>query len=84
MARHHTYYVLKLVRITAWPLLVLLAVFFVSGYALCGMYGCDKWISLQTSQVIHSALDLPLLALFLIHALPAIYLAMRRWRWIGR
>jgi cytochrome b subunit of formate dehydrogenase len=72
------------VRLSAWPLLVLMILYFVSGYALCGLHGLGSLMSVEKALAIHKALDLPLLAILLAHTLPATWLAIQRWRWIGK
>lgn len=74
----------KTVRLSAWPLLVLMIIYFLSGYALCGLHGLGSLMSAEKALAIHKNLDVPLLAVFLAHTLPATWLAIQRWRWIGK
>jgi hypothetical protein len=69
-------YLLKLCRISAWLLLVLMVLFILSGYA---------WeerivMPLQQARWIHTQLDAYLVFFFLVHALISIKFALRRWR----
>ena len=74
----------RTVRFTGWPIFVAVAVFLVTGYAMADEYGFGRLMSTATANTIHRALHAPLLVLFLVHSLPAMYLALRRWGWIGR
>lgn len=75
---------LKAVRWSGWLLLPLVVAFLVTGYAMSGRYGVGRWMDEQGALAWHKLLHLPLLFLFLVHALPAVYLALRRWGWIQR
>jgi UPF0716 family protein affecting phage T7 exclusion len=75
---------LKTVRISAWPLLALMILYFVSGYALCGLYGLGGLLSVDEALAMHRRLDLPLLAVLPVHVAPAVWLALVRRGWIGR
>jgi len=70
---------LKTVRWSGWPLFVVVIGFIVTGYATSGRYGMGKLIDARTAMALHKLLHLPLLVLLLVHALPAMYLAVRRW-----
>ncbi len=82
MAANLNYYLLKIARITGWLLFVLVLVYILTGFALCGKLGFDQCIDLQTALGIHQILDWPLVSIFLVHSLVTIYFAMRRWGWI--
>lgn len=71
---------LKWVRWSSWPLLVLLLGFFATGYGVSGRYGMGAWLTEQTALALHKMLHVPLMVLSLAHVLPAIMLAMRRWK----
>ena len=75
---------LKTVRITAWPLLALMILYLITGYVLCGQTTLGRWIAVETALSVHKVFDVPLVALFVAHSLPAIYLAFVRWGWIGK
>ena len=76
------HYVLKTKRLTGWVLLALIPLFVLTGYALSGKYGIDSWIDPQTALGVHKIFDGPLILVFLLHAVTAIYFALRRWGWI--
>jgi hypothetical protein len=75
---------LKTVRWSSWPLLLLTLAFFITGYGISGRYGMDRVMSEQTGLAWHKAMHLPLGLLVLIHVVPSVYLAFRRWGWIRR
>jgi succinate dehydrogenase/fumarate reductase cytochrome b subunit len=75
-------YLTKIVRITGWVLFFIMLLFITTGFALCGKYGFNRMISTQDALTIHKIFDLPLIFIFLVHSLIAIYLAFRRWGWI--
>jgi len=75
---------LKVVRWSSWPLLALVAAFFLTGYGISGRYGLDTLMREQTALALHKFLHLPLLVATLAHSLPAVYLALVRWGWIRR
>ena len=74
----------RTVRITAWPLLALMILYLITGYVLCGQTTLGRWIAVETALSVHKVFDVPLVALFVAHSLPAIYLAFVRWGWIRR
>jgi cytochrome b subunit of formate dehydrogenase len=80
--RSFDYYLVKTARASGWLLLVLMAVYMVTGFALCGKMGMSGVLDIQTALVIHQLFDWPLVVVFLVHAAVAIYFALRRWRWI--
>ncbi len=82
MATNFHYYLIKTARVTGWLLFVLVLVYILTGFALCGKLGFDQFIDYQTALDIHQILDWPLVAIFLVHSLVTIYFAMRRWGWI--
>ncbi len=69
----------KTVRWSSWPLLLVIGCFLLTGYMITGKVG---GINEQTALALHKLLHLPLIALLLVHVLPAVYLALRRWGWI--
>lgn len=80
-----THYVLdKIVRVSSWPLFAVVLVFLATGYMMSGEFGCGGLMDAKQALAIHKAMHLPLIALVLVHALPATYLAFRRWGWIGK
>ena len=83
-ARTVQYVLIKLVRLTGWALLVVAALYVLSGYAACGRFGLGAAWGPRRAMAWHKAMDVPFIVLFVAHAAPAGYLAMRRWGWIGR
>jgi len=86
MAKSRTfgYYVVKTVRVSGWALLVLMLVYISTGYAMKKEYGFDRLITQQIAEALHFELDELMVLVFLAHAAGAIYLALRRWGWIGK
>jgi len=73
---------LKLVRWTAWPLLLVVLAFIFTGYATSGRYGLGRLMDEQTALTLHKLFHAPLIALLVAHSLPAMYLAFQRWGWL--
>jgi Ni,Fe-hydrogenase I cytochrome b subunit len=69
----------KIVRISSWPLLLLLLLFFATGYIMSGDFGLGGIIDVKQALAIHRALHLPTVVVLLVHVMPATYLAFRRW-----
>ena len=78
------YIMIKTVRFTGWPLFFIVVIYLVTGYSMAGQYGFGRLIRSNVAQAIHQLLHVPLLALFVVHSLPAMYLAFWRWGWIGK
>jgi len=76
------YYLLKTARLSAWLLLLLMLLYILTGFALCGELGMSRLMDLQTALNIHKVFEWPLVALFPIHASITIYFSFRRWGWI--
>ena len=51
---------------------------------MCGQLGFENLMSDATALAIHKTFVWPLLVLFLVHSLTSVYLALRRWGWIGK
>lgn len=68
--------IVKINRISAWMLLILMIIFLVSGYA----WSNRTIMSLQSARYMHTQLDLFLVFFFLVHALISIRLTLARWR----
>ena len=77
-----TYICLKVVWWSSWPLLLVIVCFLGTGYMMSGRFGATHWLSEAQALALHKLLHIPLIALLLIHAIPAIYLGLRRWGWI--
>ena len=71
----------QIVRVSSWPLFLVVIVFLITGYAMSGDYGLGAMIDAKRALAIHKLLHGPLLALLLLHSLPAMYLSIRRWGW---
>ena len=85
MMQRPPHYVLdKIIRISSWPLLVVVIVFLVTGYAMSGQYGLGALLAATPALALHKLLHGTLVVLLVVHALPATYLAFRRWGWIGK
>ncbi|MCR4415494.1 MAG: hypothetical protein NUV77_24045 [Thermoguttaceae bacterium] len=84
MSKSAMYWLVKIARLSGWLLFVLVLLYLVTGFALCGEYGVSRWISAQRALDIHRVFEWPLVAVFATHSAVTIYFAMRRWRWIGR
>jgi Ni,Fe-hydrogenase I cytochrome b subunit len=82
MQRPPHYVLNKIIRISSWPLFLVVIIFLVTGYAMSGQYGLGAVIDAKRALEIHKMLHGPLLVLLLVHALPATYLAFKRWGWI--
>ena len=81
-ARSVNYYLIKLVRLSGWFLFILMILYIITGYALCGEMGVERLIEPEQALKVHQLFDVPLVVLFLAHSLTSIYFAMRRWGWI--
>jgi len=71
---------LRVERISGWVLLPLIVVYFISGFAMAGDYGLNSAVSLRLAHNLHTILHVPLLIFFVLHAGPAVFFAVRRWR----
>jgi len=78
-ARRLNYYLIKTIRVTGWILLVLMPLYIVTGFAMRGDYGFSGLVKPRQALTLHRIFRLPLVAVFLVHALPSTYLAIRRW-----
>ncbi len=77
-----SFFLLRVVRWSGWPLLPLLLFFLFTGYIMDGRYGLGRWVDAESALTFHRMLHAPLVILLLAHSLPAMYLAMQRWGWI--
>jgi len=51
---------------------------------MCGEFGRVSDGLKHMSEIIHKTFAWPLVVIFLVHSIIAVYLAMRRWGWIGK
>jgi hypothetical protein len=75
---------LKAVRWSGWPLLGLVACFFLTGYIISDRFGLGRLLDEKSALALHKLMHLPLLILLTVHTLPAVYLAVQRWGWIKK
>jgi len=75
---------MKIARTSGWLLLLLMILYILTGFALCGEYGVSRLIDAQTALKIHQVFEWPLIGVFLTHASVTIYFAFRRWGWIKK
>jgi succinate dehydrogenase/fumarate reductase cytochrome b subunit len=83
-AKRLSFYLVKIVRLSGWILFLLVLLYIITGYAMCGEFGFGYLIDSERALTLHKLFDVPLVFVVLIHSLTGIYLALRRWRWIGR
>lgn len=81
-ARSWNYYLVKTARVSGWLLFLLVLLYMVTGFALCGEFGFDQLIDEQLALSIHQIFEWPLVAAFVTHSVVTIYFAFRRWGWI--
>jgi hypothetical protein len=78
------YYIMKVSRLSGWMLLVLMGIYIVTGFSLCGKLGVSRMLDSQSALVVHQIFDWPLVAVFAVHSSTTIYFALRRWGWIRK
>ena len=83
MGKTVNFYLVKVNRLVAWCLLVVVIIYLCSGLALCGEFGFDRLIQSDTARVLHKSMVWPLIVLFVPHSVISAYFAFRRWGWIG-
>jgi len=76
------YYLVKLARLSGWLLFVLMLLYIVTGFVLCGEPGFANLCDPRTALRIHKIFEWPLVGAFLTHSAITIYFALRRWGWI--
>ena len=79
-----SYWCLKTVRLTSWPLLLLILGFILTGYMMSGRFGLDRVLNEKAALALHKLLHLPLIVLLIAHVVPSLYLAFKRWGWLGK
>ena len=77
-----SYYLVKTARVSGWLLFLLVLLYILTGFALCGEFGFDQIIGEQAALSIHQLFEWPLVATFVLHSAITIYFAFRRWGWI--
>jgi len=82
--RSPTYYLIKIARISGWLLFVLVLLYILTGFALCGDWGFRRLIDSNSALAIHRFFEWPLVVIFLTHSVVTIYFALRRWGWIKK
>jgi len=83
MARKNIhYYLIKTARFSGWLLFVLVILYIVTGFSLCGEFDVGKLIDVKTAMAVHQIFEWPLIVVFCVHSGITIYFAMRRWGWI--
>jgi hypothetical protein len=79
---------LRIVRGTAWPLLLVILGFLFTGYTISGRYGLGRLLDENSALALHKLFHVPLIVLLAVHSAPAALLAFQRWswprRWLGR
>jgi len=79
-----SYWCLKTVRLTSWPLLLLILGFILTGYMMSGRFGLDRVLNEKAALALHKLLHLPMIVLLIAHVVPSLYLAFKRWGWLGK
>ena len=74
----------KIDRISAWILLVLMILFFISGYSMTSEYGMNNVLQRIPATQIHVGISELVVLFFAIHAGIQIYFALLRWGVIGK
>ncbi len=82
--RSVNYYLIKIARVSGWLLFLLVLLYILTGFSLCGEYGFNKLVNYQAALRIHRIFEWPLIVIFLVHSLVTIYFALRRWGWIKK
>lgn len=78
------YYLVKIARVSGWLLFLLVLLYILTGFVLCGEPGFSRLCSSQTALAIHRVFEWPLVGVFLVHSAITIYFALRRWGWIKK
>jgi len=71
---------LKISRFSAWVLLVLVIINFITGFSMTGRFGFNRLINVRTATLIHDNIWILLIIFFLLHAGISIYFALKRWK----
>lgn len=68
----------KINRICAWLLLPFVLIFFITGTAIVGKYGFNKFIEPNFAFKLHSFLTIPGFICFLTHSSLSVFFAIKR------
>jgi len=79
VVKHLNVRLLRISRISAWVLLVLIILYIITGFSMTGRYGFSKLISISTATLIHDNLCVLVIIFFLLHAGISVYFALKRW-----
>lgn len=63
-------FLFKLAKISGWMLLIILFLYFVSGYAMVHEFGMDKVLHRHQAYVLHKILAIPFLVCLILHIMP--------------
>ena len=78
------YYFIKITRISGWALLVVMLLCIGSGLSMCSRLGFDRLFDPHAAEQVHKDFSWPLIVLTGVHSAAAVYVAFRRWGWIGK
>lgn len=67
----------KIAKISGWMLIIVLVLYFISGYAMIHKYGMDVLMTRSQAHSWHNYLAIPLLTLLLLHIAPYYYTRKR-------
>src|SRR4030042_1300749 len=71
---------LKLDRLVAWTLFLVILAYISTGFSMVGKYGFNKLIPIITATQIHNNLCIPMIILFLLHVGVHFYFSLKRWK----
>lgn len=77
-------YLILVDRVASWALLLLLVIFFITGYSMTGGYGFDRLVSVGDALSIHTTLGEAVIALLAYHVCVRGYLELKRLRILKR
>jgi len=68
----------RCMRISGWVLLLMIIVYFISGYALVEKYGFEKLMAHKNAWYWHSIMTIPFLIALFLHIFPVFYFAIKK------